>query len=155
MLSQEVLERLSEKLIQRTQELNYFMINKLAEQIKTIGSLTPSQAREILQSIQYGADLEEIINELARITNLNVKEIYMIFDEVAENAQFYAKPFYEYRNILEYVDGGYVITNKISDKNLEEMRANMDESDVDGFDEFVEKHWGNKMKKTKKVKIEE
>lgn len=99
MLSQEALERLSEKLIQRTQELNYFMVKKLAEQIKRIGSLTPSQAREILQSIQYGADLEEIINELARITNLNVKEIYVIFDEVAENAQFYAKPFYEYRNI--------------------------------------------------------
>lgn len=99
MLSQEALERLSEKLIQRTQELNYFMVKKLAEQIKRIGSLTPSQAREVLQSIQYGADLEEIINELARITNLNVKEIYIIFDEVAENAQFYAKPFYEYRNI--------------------------------------------------------
>ena len=77
-----------------------------------------------------------------------------------ENATTYfskvtEQKLYEYRNILEYVDGGYVITNKISDKNLEEMRANMDESDVDGFDEFVEKHWGNKMKKTKKVKIEE
>ena len=59
---------------------------------------------------------------------------------------------YEYRNILEYVDGGYVITNKISDKNLEEMRANMDETDIEGFDEFVEKHWGNAKKK--KVKIE-
>ena len=58
---------------------------------------------------------------------------------------------YEHRNILEYIDGGYVITNKISDKNLEDMRANMDESDVDGFDEFVERHWGNKMKKAKKV----
>ena len=62
---------------------------------------------------------------------------------------------YEHRNILEYVDGGYVITNKISDKNLHEMRENMDETDVAGFDEFVEKHWGNQTKKTKKVKIEE
>ena len=62
---------------------------------------------------------------------------------------------YEYRNILEYVDGGYVITNKISDKNLEEMRANMDESDVDGFDEFVERHWGNQIRKQRRTKIEE
>ena len=61
---------------------------------------------------------------------------------------------YEYRNILEYVDGGYVITNKISDKNLEEMRANMDETDIDGFDEFVEKHWGKHTKKAKKVTVE-
>ena len=99
MLSQEALERLSERLVQRTQELNYFMIKKLAEQIKRIGSLTPSQAREVLQSIQYGADLEEIINELSRITNINVNDIYEIFDEVAESAQYYAKPFYEYRNM--------------------------------------------------------
>ncbi len=60
---------------------------------------------------------------------------------------------YEYRNILEYVDGGYVITNKISDKNLEEMRENMDESDVEGFDEFIEKHWGKQMKKQRKTKV--
>jgi len=62
---------------------------------------------------------------------------------------------YEHRNILEYVDGGYVITNKISDKNLEEMRANMDEIDVEGFDEFVRKHWGNQMKKKTKTKSNE
>ena len=77
-----------------------------------------------------------------------------------ENATTYfskvtEQKLYEYRNILEYVDGGYVITNKISDKNLEDMRANMDESDVEGFDEFVEKHWGKQIKKTKRTKVEE
>lgn len=76
-----------------------------------------------------------------------------------ENATTYfskvtEQKLYEYRNILEYVDGEYVITNKISDKNLEEMRANMDEMDIEGFDEFVEKHWGSKNKKERKVKVE-
>lgn len=50
---------------------------------------------------------------------------------------------YRYQNILEYIDGEYVLTNKISDKNLEEMRANMDENDLEDFDKFVEKYWGN------------
>ena len=36
MLSQNSLEKLSERLVQRTQELNLFMIKKLAEQIKRI-----------------------------------------------------------------------------------------------------------------------
>ena len=54
---------------------------------------------------------------------------------------------YTYQNILEYVDGEYIITNKISDKNLEEMRANMDESDVEEFDNFVEKHWGDQIRR--------
>lgn len=53
------------------------------------------------------------------------------------------KQLYTYRNILEYVDGEYVITNPITDQNIREMRNNMDESDVESFDKFVEKHWGN------------
>ena len=47
---------------------------------------------------------------------------------------------YRYQNILEYVDGEYQITNKITDKNLQEMRANMDDSDLENFDAFVEKY---------------
>ena len=54
---------------------------------------------------------------------------------------------YTYQNILEYVDGEYVITNKISDKNLQEMRMNMDESDVEEFDKFVERNWGAQIRK--------
>ena len=54
---------------------------------------------------------------------------------------------YTYQNILEYVDGEYIITNKISDKNLQEMRMNMDESDVEEFDKFVERNWGAQIRK--------
>ena len=49
---------------------------------------------------------------------------------------------YRYVNIMEYIDDGYVLTNKISEKNLQEMRANMDETDQEGFDKFVEENWG-------------
>ena len=72
-----------------------------------------------------------------------------------ENATTYfakstEQKLYTYQNIMEYVDGEYIITNKITDKNLREMRENMDESDVEEFDKFVEKHWGKQ--KTKKIK---
>ena len=60
---------------------------------------------------------------------------------------------YRYQNVLEYVDGEYQITNKITDKNLAEMRANMDESDLDEFDNFVEKYWGDEVKKTKRARV--
>ena len=60
---------------------------------------------------------------------------------------------YRYQNILEYVDGEYQITNKITDTNLAEMRANMDESDLDEFDSFVEKYWGEQIKKVKKTRV--
>ena len=75
------------------------------------------------------------------------------FDKFFDNAtQFFTKTtdkeLYVYRNILEYVDGEYVITNPITDENLVEMRNNMDDNDREEFDKFIEKHW----KKAKKVR---
>ncbi len=52
------------------------------------------------------------------------------------------KELYTYRNIMEFVDGEYVITNKITDFNINEMRNNMDDTDVVEFDKFVEENWG-------------
>lgn len=52
------------------------------------------------------------------------------------------RELYKYVNIMEYVNDEYVITNKISDFNLKEMRNNMDESDVEEFDRFIERNWG-------------
>ena len=69
------------------------------------------------------------------------------FDKFFDNAtQFFSKTtdrkLYEYRNILEYIDGEYVITNKITDQNIREMRLNMNDQDAEEFDKFVEEHWG-------------
>ena len=69
------------------------------------------------------------------------------FDKFFDNATHYFmkttdKQLYIYRNILEYVDGEYIITNKISDKNIREMRLNMTDSDAEDFDDFVARHWG-------------
>ncbi len=59
---------------------------------------------------------------------------------------------YTYQNILEYVDGEYQLTNKITDTNIREMRSNMDETDAVEFDKFIEKYWGNAAK-NKKVTV--
>ena len=50
-------------------------------------------------------------------------------------------------NIIEYVDGEYVLTNPISDMNLLAMRINMDDSDIEEFDNFIETHWGKATRK--------
>ena len=52
------------------------------------------------------------------------------------------KELYKYVNIMEYRNDEYVMTNKISDYNIKEMRNNMDESDVAEFDKFIERNWG-------------
>lgn len=68
-------------------------------------------------------------------------------DKFFDNATHYFtkvtdRQLYKYVNIMEYIDGEYVLTNKISDENIKEMRANMDETDMEAFDKFVEENWG-------------
>ena len=80
------------------------------------------------------------------------------FDKFFDNATHYFskvtdRKLYTYRNILEYVDGEYVITNPITETNIKEMRNNMDESDVESFDKFIETHWGNRAQDEEKVTI--
>ncbi len=75
------------------------------------------------------------------------------FDKFFDNATHYFekvtdRKLYTYRNILEYVDGEYVITNPITETNMKEMRINMDEADMENFDKFIEKHWPNVYKKS-------
>lgn len=99
MISEEVLERLSERLVDRIENLNTFMINKLGEQIVDIGTFTPSQVRKVLQSVKYGNNLNEIMKKISEITDINIKDIYEIFEEVAKQNQEYAKQFYEYKKV--------------------------------------------------------
>ena len=71
------------------------------------------------------------------------------FDKFFDNATHYFtkttdKQLYIYRNILEYVDGEYIITNPITDDNIKEMRLNMDDTDAEEFDKFIARHWGKK-----------
>ena len=60
------------------------------------------------------------------------------------------KELYRYVNIMEYHNDTYVLTNKISDTNIREMRNNMNTEDAIEFDEFIERNWGKKVKKVAK-----
>ena len=72
------------------------------------------------------------------------------FEKFADNAtRFFTKEtnkeLYKYQNIMEYQDGKYVLTNKISDRNLKDMVINMDDADSASFRKFVEEKWGEKL----------
>ena len=80
------------------------------------------------------------------------------FDKFFDNATRYFekvtdRQLYIHRNILEYVDGEYIITNPKTDKNLSEMRLNMDDTDLAEFDEFVKKHWGKAYSRKETVEV--
>ena len=73
-------------------------------------------------------------------------------DKFMDNATiFFTKTtnreLYKHINVLEYHDGVYVLTNPISEPNITAMRNNMDSSDIEDFDNFLDKSWGIKPKR--------
>ena len=98
MLSDEVIERVSERLVERIESLNLYILKKIARSIKKIGKLTPSEAQQLIRMIEFGGDYDKITNKIAEITELNVKDIRKIFRDVAKENYAFTEQFYKYRN---------------------------------------------------------
>ena len=54
---------------------------------------------QLINVLKYGGNYDKILKKLAQITELNVKDIEKIFESVAKENQYFAKQFYDYRNI--------------------------------------------------------
>ena len=99
MLSEETIDRLAERLTNRIEELNARILKQIGEDISKIGTLTPTDAIKLGNILKYGGSYEKIANEIAKITGLNIQDIFEIFEEVSKIDQNFAKSFYEYRNV--------------------------------------------------------
>lgn len=99
MLSDEILEKVTERIVQRLENVNTYILKQIGHNLDEIGKLKPTDAYRLGQMIKYGGDYEKIIKELAKVTQLNTKEIKEIFHEVAKNDYRFAKQFYDYRGI--------------------------------------------------------
>lgn len=99
MLNEETIDRLAERLTNRIEELNARILKQIGEDISKIGTLTPTDAIKLGNILKYGGSYEKIANEIAKITGLNIQDIFEIFEEVSKIDQNFAKSFYEYRNV--------------------------------------------------------
>lgn len=102
MLNDEVIDKVSERLVNRIEQGNEYILQKIGESIKKIGTLSPQAAHELGQIMQYGGDYEKISQKLSKILNVNVKEIKEIFEEVAKSDYQFAEQFYKYRD-MKYI----------------------------------------------------
>lgn len=101
-MNEKTIELLVERLVNRINKANEFFLIKIGESIKKIRELTPTQAQQLVQILKYGDNYEEIINEISRLTNLNIQDIDAIFNEMAKKDYLFAEKFYKYRGV-EYV----------------------------------------------------
>ena len=98
MLSDEMLERVVERLTARIDEANEYIVKQMGKTIKQIKTVTPSDAHRLEQILKYGGDYDKITRKLAQVTKLNLKDIEKIFEEVAKKDYNFSKQFYEFRD---------------------------------------------------------
>lgn len=98
MLSEDALDNLMQPIINRQEEINLYVIQKIAKRINEIGKVNPSDVNQLIQLRNTGADVKLINQELARLTNLQVLDIKKMIRAVALNGYLEAKPFYDYRH---------------------------------------------------------
>jgi hypothetical protein len=99
MLNNDKQEMLIQRLIDRIQQLNEDILVTIGESINKLSTIQPNKIHQIKQMLLYGENLDKIVNEIARITNLNAKDIYDIFENEAKINQDFAKQFYKARGI--------------------------------------------------------
>lgn len=101
-MNEETIELLTERIVSRINKANEFFLIKIGESVKKIRKLTPTQAQQLVQILKYGNNYQEIINEISRLTNLNIQDIDAIFNEMAKKDYMFAEKFYKYRGV-EYI----------------------------------------------------
>lgn len=99
MITEKQLEQLTEILIRNVQQANVIFLEHIGAIIKQINELRPTEAHQLIQMLQYGADFNEIELEIARILNTNIETIDKIFSEYAKKDQQFYKKFYQYKDI--------------------------------------------------------
>lgn len=99
MLNDQVIEQLTEEIVRRIERVNTFTLKKIGEVLAEIGDIPPSRAYDLAMILKYGGDYDKIVKELAKMTNLNEKEILEIFEKVAKKNLAFAQQFYEYRGM--------------------------------------------------------
>lgn len=99
MLNNEQEEKLVQILIDRINALNEDILTIIGNRIKQIGELTPTQVHQIKQMLMYDTDINTIVQKLAEVTNMNVNDIYNMFEYSAKTNQDFARQFYKAREI--------------------------------------------------------
>ena len=97
MLNEKAIDALLLPIIERQENINVWVLKKIAEKIKLIGTVNPSDVQRLLQLRNTGADVQEIVKELAKLTAMQVSEIKAVLKKVAMNSYMDAKPLYDFR----------------------------------------------------------
>lgn len=102
MLDKRQQELAIERLINRIQQLDTFILETIGKRVKQIGDFNTAELNQAKQMLKYGKDLDSIKRALTKTTGLNLQDIQKIMEAEAKVNQSFAQQFYEARG-LEFI----------------------------------------------------
>ena len=99
MIDERLIEIVTERLIQRIQDTNVYILQEIGNSIKRLKDITPSKRQQLIQILRYGENYQDILNKISKMTNLNVKDIEDIFMNISQKDYEFADKFYKARGI--------------------------------------------------------
>jgi len=99
MITEEQIDLLVERLVERINKANVYFLESIGSSIKELSKLTLSKAHQLAQILKYGGNYEEIVQQISKYTNLNINEIDEIFNAYAKKDYAFYEKFYKYRDI--------------------------------------------------------
>lgn len=99
MLNEELQEKLLSVFDKRFQDYNTKVLEELGNVIKKFKDLTPSQAYKLGQQLKYNTTINDLLNELSKISGLSVKDLKEILEKVAKENIGFADVYYKSRGL--------------------------------------------------------
>ena len=97
------LELLLERFYNRFNQYNTKVLEKMGEAIKKFDGVSPTVAHQIAQELKYGTDIDDLIEELSKLSGKSIKDIEETFDLVAKENVEFAEIYAKAKN-MEFVD---------------------------------------------------
>ena len=96
MLSEDMIDKLMQPIIDRQEAINTYVITKIAAEIKRIGELSPSSLHQLERLYSTGADVKKIEEVIAAMVGMQIVDIKKLIKQVALLGYNDAKPFFDY-----------------------------------------------------------
>lgn len=136
MLSEDAIENLIYPILERQENINVYVLKIIAQRIREIGTILPSDAHILERILKTGSDTRKINQYLAEQTNLQETDIKKIIKNVAQDAYLDTKPFYDYRyrSFIPFTKNIPLqrIVTSIANQTLDEYK-NLSRSRATGF----------------------
>ena len=94
-MNNDKLELALERFVKRFEEFNTEVLEEFGKTIKKFEKLTPSQAHKLAQQMKNGRDIDKILNDLERISELSRKDIEELLEITAKENIDFANIYYE------------------------------------------------------------